>query len=57
MHPKLPEIKSGRCRSQYLITHEYTKRLHRRYRDEGIEIPFPMRTVEIRGGAGVASPG
>jgi small-conductance mechanosensitive channel len=35
---------------QYLITHEFIKRLHRRYRAEGIEIPFPMRTVEIRGG-------
>lgn len=35
---------------QYLITHEFIKRLHRRYRAEGIELPFPMRTVEIRGG-------
>lgn len=30
---------------QYLIKHEFIKRLHRRYRDEGIEIPFPIRTV------------
>ena len=30
---------------QYLITHEFVKRLHRRYRAEGIEIPFPIRTV------------
>lgn len=37
---------------QYLITHEFIKRLHRRYRDEGIEIPFPTRTVEVRGAAG-----
>jgi small-conductance mechanosensitive channel len=35
---------------RYLLTHEFIKRLHRRYREEGIEIPFPMRTVEIRGG-------
>ena len=37
---------------QYLIMHEFIKRLHRRYRDEGIEIPFPTRTIEVRGGAG-----
>jgi len=33
---------------QYPIKHEFIKRLHRRYRHEGIEIPFPMRTVELR---------
>ena len=33
---------------QYLIKHEFVKRLHRRYRDEGIEIPFPIRTVYVR---------
>lgn len=38
---------------QYLLKHEFIKRLHRRDRDEGIEIPFPMRTVELRGGGGV----
>jgi small-conductance mechanosensitive channel len=41
---------------QYLITHEFIKRLHRRYRAEGIEIPFPMRTVELKGGAAPAPP-
>lgn len=30
---------------QYLIKHEFVKRLVRRYRQEGIEIPFPIRTV------------
>jgi small-conductance mechanosensitive channel len=39
---------------QYLITHEFIKRLHERYRQEGIEIPFPIRTVELRGGAAAA---
>jgi small-conductance mechanosensitive channel len=34
---------------QYLVKHEFIKRLHRRYRAEGIEIPFPMRTVEFKG--------
>lgn len=30
---------------QYLVVHEFIKQLHQRYRDEGITIPFPMRTV------------
>ena len=25
--------------------HEFIKRLHRRYRDEKIQIPFPIRTI------------
>lgn len=33
---------------QDLLRHEFIKRLHRRYREEGIEIPFPVRTVHIR---------
>jgi small-conductance mechanosensitive channel len=33
---------------KYLITHEFIKRLHRRYQQEGIEIPFPIRTVYIK---------
>ncbi|MEX2553367.1 MAG: mechanosensitive ion channel family protein [Actinomycetota bacterium] len=30
---------------QHLIKHEFVKRLHRRYQEAGIEIPFPVRTV------------
>ncbi len=33
---------------QYLITHEFIKRLHRRYGQEGINIPFPIRTVYLK---------
>lgn len=33
---------------QYLIKHEFVKRLHRRYLREGIEIPFPIRTVQMK---------
>ncbi len=33
---------------QYLIKHEFIKRLHARYREEGIEIPFPIRTVHMK---------
>lgn len=30
---------------RYLLTHEFIKRLHARYKKEGIEIPFPQRVV------------
>ncbi|MDX3854137.1 mechanosensitive ion channel family protein [Streptomyces sp. AK02-01A] len=33
---------------QYLIKHNFIKRLHERYRTEGIEIPVPGRTVVVR---------
>ncbi len=33
---------------QFLIRHELVKRMHRRYGAEGIEIPFPIRTVHMR---------
>ncbi len=36
---------------QYLIIHEFIKRLHRRYEAEGIEITSPVRNVYIRKGA------
>jgi small-conductance mechanosensitive channel len=34
---------------QYLIKHEFVKRLHQRYKEEGIEIPFPIRTIYMKG--------
>ena len=33
---------------QYLVKHEFIKRLTDRYRKEGIEIPFPIRTVYLK---------
>ncbi|HSC29280.1 MAG TPA: mechanosensitive ion channel family protein [Vicinamibacterales bacterium] len=39
---------------QYLIKHEFIKRLHERFDREGIVIPFPIRTIEQR--AGTARP-
>jgi small-conductance mechanosensitive channel len=36
---------------QYLIRHEYIKRLKKRFDSEGIEIPFPIRTVYLKGGS------
>ena len=34
---------------QYVIVSEFVKRLHARYRTEGIDIPFPMRTLVFPG--------
>ena len=34
---------------QYVIVSEFVKRLHARYREEGIQIPFPMRGVVFAG--------
>jgi len=33
---------------QYLVKHEFVRRLHRRFEQEGIVIPFPMRTLTRR---------
>lgn len=33
---------------QYLVQHELRKRIFRRFREEGIEIPFPIRTVHMK---------
>ncbi|OIK23660.1 mechanosensitive ion channel family protein [Streptomyces malaysiense] len=56
----------GEFSDQYRIKHEFIKSLHRRYREEGIHIPSPVRTVAIqqgsltiprqRGGAGDTAP-
>ncbi|NQT30557.1 MAG: mechanosensitive ion channel family protein [Candidatus Saganbacteria bacterium] len=32
---------------KYLVTHEFIKALHKRYNQEGIVIPFPIRTVQM----------
>ncbi len=36
---------------QYLITHQFIKRLHKRYQLERIEIPFPARAVYMKDGS------
>ncbi|MFB7651033.1 MULTISPECIES: mechanosensitive ion channel family protein [unclassified Streptomyces] len=41
----------GEFSDQYRIKHEFIKRLHRRYRTEGIRIPSPARTVALQQGA------
>ena len=38
---------------QYLLKHEFIKRLHARFAEERIEIPFPIRTLHLKNsGAG-----
>ncbi|MFJ7152432.1 mechanosensitive ion channel family protein [Streptomyces sp. NPDC100445] len=41
----------GEFSDQYRIKHEFIKRLHRRYREEGIRVPAPTRTVALQQGA------
>jgi small-conductance mechanosensitive channel len=33
---------------QFLVQHELRKRIFQRFKEEGIEIPFPQRTVHLR---------
>jgi small-conductance mechanosensitive channel len=33
--------------NQYLVTHEFIKKLHKRYNKEGIDLPFPQRVVHL----------
>jgi len=33
---------------QFTVKHEFIKKLHKRYREEGIEIPFPVTTVYMK---------
>ncbi|MFF4836258.1 mechanosensitive ion channel family protein [Streptomyces sp. NPDC001315] len=41
----------GEFSDQYRIKHEFIKRLHQRYRQEGIRIPAPTRTVALQQGS------
>ncbi|MGI5199915.1 mechanosensitive ion channel family protein [Streptomyces sp. CA-288835] len=40
----------GEFSDQYRIKHEFIKRLHTRYRVEGIRIPSPARTIALQNG-------
>jgi small-conductance mechanosensitive channel len=41
--------------SQFRIIHEFIKRLHKRYNEEGIVIPFPIRTLDIPKGFSISA--
>jgi small-conductance mechanosensitive channel len=34
--------------NKFKARHEFIKHLHKRYKQEGIEIPFPIRTVHMK---------
>ena len=40
-------LSAGKFADQFLIRHEFIKRLHERFNAEGINIPFPIRTVYL----------
>jgi len=41
-------LRGRRFVDRFLIKHEFVKELHERFAQEGIEIPFPVRTVQIQ---------
>ena len=41
-------LRGSRFVDRFLIKHEFVKELHERFAREGIEIPFPVRTVRIQ---------
>jgi small-conductance mechanosensitive channel len=47
-------LRASEYTDKYLVVHEFIKRLHARYRADGIEIPFPIRTVVMAGSGGDA---
>ena len=47
-------LRAGEFVDQYLVKHEFVKRLHQRYQQEGITIPFPIRTLVQRHGEAAA---
>jgi small-conductance mechanosensitive channel len=41
-------LRVKRFEAQYVLQSEFIKALHRRFQEEGIEIPFPIRTVLLK---------
>ena len=40
-------LRAKEFKDQYLIKHEFIKRLHKRYAQEGITIPYPIRAINF----------
>jgi small-conductance mechanosensitive channel len=40
-------LRAGETTDRFLLIHEFIKRLHSRYRHEGITVPFPVRDVRF----------
>ena len=49
-------LRAAEYTDQYLVVHEFVKRLHRRYQETGIEIPFPIRTIVSHASAAAEIP-
>jgi small-conductance mechanosensitive channel len=45
-------LRAQRFVDNYLIKHEFIKALQERYREEGIVIPFPIRTLHLKTDSG-----
>lgn len=43
-------LRSRQFGDQFLLKHELIRRLHERYRTEGIVIPYPIREIRTKGG-------
>lgn len=41
-------ISINNFQNQYIVKHNFIKRLHKRFNEEGIEIPFPTRTIYLK---------
>ena len=41
-------MRAGEVVNMYLLKHEFIKRLHKRYAQENIEIPFPITTMHLQ---------
>lgn len=41
-------LKTRSFTDQYRLKHEFIKKLHRRFNEEDIEIPFPIRTIYLK---------
>ncbi|MGB4340220.1 MAG: mechanosensitive ion channel family protein [Candidatus Hydrothermia bacterium] len=46
-------LRAKQYTDNFLLKHEFIKRLHERYKEEGIVIPYPIRTVYLSESSGV----
>ena len=42
-------LRAKQFNDQFLLKHEFIRRIHERYRSEGIVIPYPIREIHTRG--------
>jgi len=44
-------LRAREATDRFIIIHEFVKQLHERYRSEGIDMPYPVRTLRFADGA------